>query len=191
MAAMNQRLGTCVAMVMALHGALLAWASQPQDGVAHTLARPGHVVQVRMLSAAPAQPESSQEMAANAEVNREPAMGGATETPNQDGDGAIDLDGYVPRRWLTVAPQTTAPVVVPFPAAFNDAAHYTVVLNLYIEADGRVGRIEFEGVPLPEVLERAARVTFENAHFTPGQVNGRIVKSLIRVEVDFDNLGQG
>jgi len=54
-----------------------------------------------------------------------------------------------------------------------------------------VGRIEFEGVPLPEVLERAARVTFENAHFTPGQVNGRIVKSLIRVEVDFDNLGQG
>lgn len=188
---MNRRLSTCVAMVVALHGAVLAWANRPHDGMAQTLTRPGHAVQIRMVSAAPAQPESSHEVAVKAEVNREPAMGGATETPNQDGDSAIDLDGYVPRRWLTVAPRPTAPVVLPFPATFNDAAHYTVVLNLYIEADGRVGRIEFEGVPLPDLLARAARTTFENARFTPGQVKGRIVKSLIRVEVDFDNLGQG
>lgn len=188
---MNQRLSTCVAMVVALHGAVLAWANQPTDGKAQTLARSGPAVQVRMLSVAPAPLPSNQGVASSAKASPEPSVAGAIETANQDGDSAIDLDGYVPRRWLTVAPQPTAPVVLPFPAAFNDNAHYTVVLNLYIEADGRVGRIEFEGVPLPELLARAARSTFENARFTPGQVKGRIVKSLIRVEVDFDNLAQG
>lgn len=177
---MRHRLSTCLAMVVALHGAVLVWASRPVDGQAQTQAQPGHPVQVRLLSA------SSASLAAGAE----PAVGLATPSAQDIGSVAA-LDGYVPRRWLTVAPQPTAPVVLPFPSAFNDKARYTVVLNLYIEADGRVGRVEFEGVPLPAVLERAARITFESAHFTPGQVNGRIVKSLIRVEVDFDNLGEG
>lgn len=105
--------------------------------------------------------------------------------------GTVDLNGYVPRRQLTVAPQPTAAVLLPFPASFQDRARYTVVLKLFIEADGRVGRVEFVGAPLPEVLERAARTTFEHARFTPGQVRGRLVKSLIQVEVDFDNLGAG
>lgn len=188
---MNHRLGTCVAMGVALHGAMLAWASRPQDSVAQTSTRPGQALEVRMLSVVPVPPTSTQDAAVLPMGNAESAMGGTTAAPMQDGNGAVDLDGYVPRRWLTVAPKPTAPVVLPFPAAFNDNAHYTVVLNLYIEADGRVGRVEFEGVPLPELLERAARTTFENARFTPGQVKGRIVKSLIRVEVDFDSLSAG
>lgn len=200
---MRHRLSACIAMVVALHAAMLVWASRPADGQAQAQTRPGHSVQVRLRSGGVADTDSHQAAAqsesavmdsaispASQAENTEPGPGLATASV-QDGDSAIDLAGYVPRRWLTVAPQPTAPVVLPFPATFNDAARYTVVLNLYIEADGRVGRIEFEGVPLPEVLERAARVTFENAHFTPGQVKGRIVKSLIRVEVDFDNLGQG
>ncbi|CAH0347817.1 energy transducer TonB [Aquabacterium sp. CECT 9606] len=188
---MNQRLSTCVVMVVALHGAVLAWANRPADGTAQAMAQSGHAVQVRMLSAASVPPSSSRDVTANALATSDASLGGAADTPAQDVDSAIDLDGYVPRRWLTVAPRPTAPVLLPFPSDFNDNAHYTVVLNLYIEADGRVGRIEFEGVPLPDLLARAARSTFENARFTPGQVKGRIVKSLIRVEVDFDNLAQG
>lgn len=116
---------------------------------------------------------------------------GDTSTPAQDGDKAMDLNGYVPRRWLTLGPKPLAPILLPFPAAYQERARYTVVLNLYIEADGRVGRIEFVGVPLPELLERTARNAFEHARFSPGQVKGRIVKSLIQVEVDFDALGAG
>jgi len=119
------------------------------------------------------------------------ASAGDTSTPAQDGDSTLDLNGYVPRRWLTVGPKPIAPILLPFPAGFQERARYTVVLNLYIEADGRVGRVEFVGVPLPELLERTARNAFEHARFTPGQVKGRTVKSLIQVEVDFDALGAG
>lgn len=114
-----------------------------------------------------------------------------TPEKGQGGDDSPDLDGYVPRPWLTMAPQPQAPILLPFPPEFQDRARYTARLSLYIEADGQVGRVEFEGAPLPRVLARAARQAFAHARFTPGEVNGRIVKSLIKVEVDFDNLGSG
>lgn len=110
---------------------------------------------------------------------------------DRGGDDSLDLDGYVPRPWLTMAPQPQTPILLPFPPEFQDRARYTARLSLYIEADGQVGHVEFEGEPLPQVLARAARQAFTHARFTPGQVNGRIVKSLIKVEVDFDNLASG
>ncbi len=188
---MNQRLGVCVAMVAALHGAVLAWASQAAADIALVQARPGPAVQVRAMAAPMSEEPSASVSPALTEAAPTVVAHGEVESQKPEGDSAIDMDGYVPRRWLTVVPRAAAPVILPFPDSFDERSRYTVVLNLYIEADGRVGRVEFEGVRLPDVLERAARVTFENARFTPGQVNGRIVKSLIKVEVDFDNLGRG
>ncbi|MDX9844121.1 MAG: hypothetical protein RBT42_10215 [Aquabacterium sp.] len=37
-------------------------------------------------------------------------------------------------------------------------------------------------------MEQAALATFQKTPFTPGQVNGIIVKSRIKVEVIFENL---
>lgn len=102
-----------------------------------------------------------------------------------------DSDGYLPRPLLTRAPEPVREVLVPYPAAFDEAGRYQAVLTLYIEADGRVSRVEMDEQALPPPLEHAARRSFEQARFTPGQVDGRIVKSKIRVEVTFDNLGKG
>jgi outer membrane biosynthesis protein TonB len=201
---MSRRLTACVVVAIGLHALLLAWAQRQPSEAAQVQSRPGHAVTVRLLSpgtavaqapAAQAPTPQQAEQAAVAETSTQSAAGDAdpaqANASSNEGSSTADLDGYVPRRWLTVAPQATAPILLPFPAAFKDRARYTVVLNLFIEADGRVGRVEFEGVALPDVLEHAARTTFEHARFTPGQVRGRIVKSLIRVEVDFDALGSG
>jgi len=203
---MDKRMSACLVTVIALHGALLVWAGHlPSGEEQQTQARTGRPVEVRLMTAGqattaiPAVPPAAMEAQATAAASESPheplsplsAPAGGAPTAAQDGVSAQDLEGYVPRRWLTVAPQPTVPLLLPFPEAFKDRARYKVALKLYIEADGRVGRVEFEGVPLPEILQTTARSTFEHARFTPGQVNGRIVKSLIRVEVDFDGLGAG
>lgn len=192
---MNKRLFICGAVAIGLHGLILGWAGSRPDGAAQAQVTPGRAVAVRLVSAPALAPEVAPEPAATSPAPQPSPDNSpgetSTPTPAQDGDSTLDLNGYVPRRWLTVGPKPIAPILLPFPAGFQERARYTVVLNLYIEANGRVGRIEFVGVPLPELLERTARNAFKHARFTPGQVKGRIVKSLIQVEVDFDALGAG
>ena len=186
-----RRWATCLGSVLVLHGAALAWMVRGEQAQGVAQVKAGQAVSVRLLSSAPV--VSAPEPEAQA-LTPSPSAGGTTDVTQggaPDSDSTMDMDGYVPRRWLSVAPQPTAPVLLPFPSAFQDRARYKAVLNLFIEADGRVGRVEFVGIALPEVLERAARNTFEHARFTPGQVKGRIVKSLIQIEVDFDGLGSG
>jgi hypothetical protein len=185
----DRRLATCVLVALGLHGLVLAWVQhRPDDGAAQTLARAGQAVQARVLSVAPPVAPQAVVQQPSPQTSSD-ASSGEPNALAQAGHSAVDLNGYVPRRWLTVGPEPTAPILLPFPSAFKDRARYIVVLNLYIETDGRVGRVEFEGVPLPDLLERTARNAFEHARFTPGEVQGRIVKSLIRVEVNFDALG--
>ncbi|MGH6645302.1 hypothetical protein [Aquabacterium sp.] len=200
---MNRRLMACALSAMALHGAVLSWAmlwhrpSQTEANAA--LEQPMRVrIMYPNAQASPVQSVLSSEpevsVPAPAEqrvlaVQQQTAVGGPFDVKSSlSGEGDMVEDDYVPRHRLTVVPRPTASIAVPFPQDFEDKARYKFTMNLYIEADGRVGRVEFEGAPLPDVLERAARTTFEHARFTPGQVNGRIVKSLIKIEVDFDNL---
>ncbi|MDO9005175.1 MAG: hypothetical protein Q7V20_17155 [Aquabacterium sp.] len=192
----NKQLMASGLVAVALHGLVLLWSRSGLDDEVSIRGLSGRSVQVRMVSQALVA-EPVVEPTASPSASPPPQQDTAAPSVAPVADSAqaeqptVDLEGYVPRRWLTVAPEPTAPILLPFPTSFQENARYTVVMNLFIEADGRVGRVEFVGIALPEVLEHAARGTFERARFTPGQVNGRIVKSLIRVEVDFDNLGQG
>jgi protein TonB len=99
--------------------------------------------------------------------------------------------GYVPRPLLSIAPQPEIPVVIPAPSSSPGTGRligrYSGVLALYIDEQGRVRRIEAEPPALPESMERAARAAFLSARFSPGQMDGRAVKSRIRVEVVFDD----
>ncbi|MFG6488943.1 energy transducer TonB [Roseateles sp. BYS78W] len=105
--------------------------------------------------------------------------------------GEASAEGYLPRPLLTIAPQPLHPVVVAPPPTPSNASRligrYVGVLALYIDEQGIVRSIEAEQPALPEAMERAAREAFQGARFTPGQVDGRAVKSRIRVEVAFDD----
>lgn len=93
---------------------------------------------------------------------------------------------YVPRSILTRAPAPMTPVFLRYPSFDADEhEHYSAQLTLFIASSGKVDRVKLDS-PLPPELEGAARRAFLGVQFTPGELNGRPVRSLIRVEVQFD-----
>ncbi|MDI1259490.1 energy transducer TonB [Aquabacterium sp.] len=123
---------------------------------------------------APTAPISEDQTVANAEV--------ASPAPLADPG-----DNYFPRPLLSMPPKSSTPVIVPFPEQITEPGRYTTILALFIDENGVVRRVRIDGPSLPKPLEDAARDSFLQAHFQPGEVQGQQVKSLIRVEVVFDN----
>lgn len=101
--------------------------------------------------------------------------------PGENGD-----DAYLSRSELTVPPVALEGADVPYPAFDGDEGHYVGRLWLFIDEAGVVQRVEVDQGELPPPLEAAVRQTFLAARFEPGQLNGRAVRSRIRIEVKFD-----
>lgn len=98
-------------------------------------------------------------------------------------------DEYLPRPLLTVGPAPRAAIALDYPSDGPIVGRYTAKLTLYIDGEGQVRHLDFVGdEALPDVLRRAAREAFTRARFTPGQLDGRVVKSRIRVEVVYESL---
>lgn len=93
---------------------------------------------------------------------------------------------YLPRRTLTLAPAPLSPVLLTYPEGVSaPEPYYVAVLSLFIGSTGTVDRVRLD-TPLPIELEGVARRAFMGVRFSPGEVNGRPVRSLIRIEVQFD-----
>lgn len=100
----------------------------------------------------------------------------------------IDADGdYFPRALLSKAPNPLNAVVIDYPFVENDSGRYISELTLFIDESGQVARVRVDGASLPAVLEEAARRAFASTRFRAGEVDGRAVKSQIRIEVVFDS----
>ena len=98
-------------------------------------------------------------------------------------------DDYVPRPLLTVPPVAKTPVTFAAPEGEMFQGRHVGVLSLFIDEHGQVQRIEADdAASLPDALAQAAREAFMAAQFAPGEINGRAVKSRVRVEVVFDTL---
>jgi hypothetical protein len=130
----------------------------------------------------PARPETIEPTALGAE---QPPLANAESVSPATADD--QGDNYIPRPQLSAAPKPSVPVVVPFPPAVTTPGRYAAILALFIDETGVVRRVRVDGPSLPKPMEDAARDSFLQAHFSPGEVDGRQVKSLIRVEVVFDN----
>lgn len=155
--------------------------NQPGPGRARAQAAAGDI---------PAEPEAA-EILARAEVlpvADDASMLADLQAQSAGVESAADsASEYLPRPLLTQAPQTLAPVMVEFPLQVGDVGRYATVLALFIDEAGVVRRIRVDGQSLPEPFEAAARRSFLNARFRPGQLQGQVVKSLVRVEVVFDS----
>ena len=99
----------------------------------------------------------------------------------------VNSDSYVPRIQLSMPPVAKTPIVLEPPPGEMAAGHLVGILLLFIDEQGRVQRVDAEGSTLPSAFEQAAREAFMAAEFSPGEVDGRAVKSSQRVEVVFDN----
>lgn len=102
-------------------------------------------------------------------------------------DAASIVDGYVLRKALTTAPVPVGEVRLAWPAGSSALGRQQAVFSLFIDESGAVRRMVADGPTLEPPVEEAARAVFMAARFLPGQVDGRAVKALIRIEVVFDN----
>ncbi len=99
------------------------------------------------------------------------------------------IDGYVLRKALTRAPVPLADVDPPWPDGLSSIEAQTGRFTLFIGEAGTVDRIVPDGPSLFPSLEASAIAAFSAARFQPGEVDGRPVKSVIRIEVVFDPRG--
>lgn len=113
-----------------------------------------------------------------------PALGAALSSAATE--SRWDEGSYIPRPQLSRPPVMLGSVSLTWPEEGPSAGHYRDIIALYIDEQGIVQRVRIDGTGLPEVLQEETRQRFLGARFEPGQLDGREVKSLIRVEVEFD-----
>ena len=61
-----------------------------------------------------------------------------------------------------------------------------VVLKVWINERGAVISVELEDSDVPDAVAAAATAAFEKLRFEPGEINGRPVATLMRIEVSYD-----
>jgi hypothetical protein len=69
--------------------------------------------------------------------------------------------------------------------AGQDFASGVVVLGIWIDALGNVVAVEVEKSEVPQAVSAMAAATFRNLRYIPGEIDGRKVASLMRVEVTY------
>ena len=94
---------------------------------------------------------------------------------------------YVPRGLLSVVPVPLGAIEVPFPESAGGWFEATVQLSVFIDEAGVVQKLRVDRSSGGPALESAAIDAFRQARFSPGQVDGRVVRSVIRVEVEFES----
>jgi len=106
--------------------------------------------------------------------------------PLASAEAAWDEGAYIPRPQLSQPPVLQHAVALVWPEDGPSSGHYRDIIALYIDEQGVVQRVRIDGAGLPPALQDQARQAFLGARFLPGQLQGQDVKSLIRIEVEFD-----
>ena len=103
---------------------------------------------------------------------------------------AVDLTFYSARE-VDVHPQALADIAPGYPQeADRLKLSGKVIVQLKLEADGRVVDIEVIKATPPDVFDAATVEAFRDAHFSPALKNGQPVRSLMMIEMTFDWAGR-
>lgn len=62
-----------------------------------------------------------------------------------------------------------------------------MILRLWLDVRGRVVEVVVEQSELPKVFAETAINAFRHSRFTPGELNGQLVGTVMRVEVSYDD----
>ena len=65
----------------------------------------------------------------------------------------------------------------------DDPGFGTLVMSLWINELGEITRATLESEGIPEAYAKAVIVAFEKTRFSPGELHGKKVASVIRIEV--------
>lgn len=190
-------------VVLALFGHALILASglrwQAQPGAMEAAARPAPpVLSVRMQvrAADPGQaPVAAYRMLRSTSRLEAPSRPGAEPAPRleplltpPEAPALPSLErSYVPRELLSQGPVAQGVVLLQWPPQAPLSGSFRGQLRLFIDEQGVVRRVEAADQGLPDLLFEAARLAFQDTRFSPGELQGQAVRSVIRVEVSFEN----
>jgi outer membrane biosynthesis protein TonB len=99
----------------------------------------------------------------------------------------IPAPTYYTTDQLTKRPQPTAEAELDTPEIWPIVASGTIILKLWISELGDVIAVDVEKTDLPEIFSRTAVAAFKQLHFVPGELNGRRVGTMMRIEVTYDD----
>lgn len=99
----------------------------------------------------------------------------------------IPAPTYYTTDQLTKRPQPTAEAELETPEIWPLLASGTIILKLWISELGDVISVDVEKTDLPEIFSRTAVAAFKNLRFVPGEINGRRVGTMMRIEVSYDD----
>ena len=196
----------CLVAAFAVHLLLLAWPLAPRDAVPPAVpAQAASRVQVLKLGSALAtdavvasEQSTSQQRAVAAPVAPEPAAsavptGAATAAsgplpastePARPAAVAEAEPDWWPRERLDSGPQPLQPVLLDSARAGVEQLPAGSNALLFIDAGGRVERMEFGGTPLAAAAEEALRAAFAATPFAPGMRDGQPVRARVRIALD-------
>lgn len=86
---------------------------------------------------------------------------------------------------LTKPPLPTSQPKLDVPRAVARSVSGKVTLKLWIDELGKVDSVEVESSNLPEAVSGTAAAAFGKLRFVPGEIDGRRVRVLMRIEVDY------
>jgi protein TonB len=139
---------------------------------------------------APIIPAPPVEAAAPDQTPPPAAAPAATPPPAAAITSAVDLTYYSARE-VDVHPRALGQVVPDYPPdADRRRVSGKLLLQLKLQADGRVSDLAVLSASPPGVFDESALQAFRTARFTPAQKNGRPVRALVQIEVVYDWEGQ-
>jgi hypothetical protein len=99
----------------------------------------------------------------------------------------IPAPAYYTTDQLTKAPRPTSEPKLDVPRSIARSVSGRVLLRLWIDELGNVASVEVESSDLPDTVSGTAAAAFGKLHFVPGEIDGRRVRTLMRIEVAYVN----
>jgi hypothetical protein len=92
---------------------------------------------------------------------------------------------YLQSSDLSLPPEPVSNIHIDWPSGAASIGTFRGVFTLLIDEQGVVEKAEIDGPTLTPSMEACARKAFLAARFRPGMLDGKSVKSALRVEVEF------
>jgi hypothetical protein len=177
-----------------LHAAVIV---MPYFGASVTVSRPAllHPGPARVLRAKVVIESASAKAAEHTSGGASAAAGAPGRRPAEEaprpavgpalGAGLLPIPAptYYTTDQLSRRPQPTSEPRLLTPDMGPQTPSGKVVLKVWITELGNVAAVEIEDSDLPETVSATAAAAFEKLRFVPGQLNGRAVRSMMRIEV--------
>ncbi|MCZ8292264.1 MAG: hypothetical protein O9312_02020 [Hylemonella sp.] len=97
-----------------------------------------------------------------------------------------DPQGYFSAEQLSRPPHPLGAVNLDIPETQLLTTSGTLVLTLWIDDQGQVLSFKVDAPDLPEEYTTAVAEAFSAARFAPGEIRGRRVSSILKVEISYD-----